>query len=176
MPRPHAPVSEGRGLRLFNAVGVLLLFVVCMAQWHSIHWRDARLQALEAARLELSSALRGATNDLAQLQVERAALEGLNATNARRATVAESRVAELEHGLHEGVASQKALQDQLVVWRKGVEERDQRLKTLSEQHLSLVAERDAAIRRFNELVRQHNDVVALLEKVRSQSASKQASP
>lgn len=176
MPRPHAPVSEGRGLRLFNAVGVLLLFVVCMAQWHSIHRRDARLQTLESARVELAGALGGATNTLAQLQVQLAALEALNETNGRRATVAESRVTELERGLHEGAVSQRGLQDQLAAWKKGVEERDQRLKALSEQIPSLVAERDAAIRRFNDLVRQHNDVVALLEKARSQSTPKQASP
>lgn len=167
MPRTPS-TSDGRGLRIYNAVGVVLLFVVCMVQWHSIHERDARLHEMESVRKQLSSALAGATNTLAQSQVQLSALEALNETHAQRATQAESQVKVLERQSLECTSAQARLQDQVIAWKQGVSDRDQRLQVLTEQVAALVTERDTSIRRYNELVRQHNEVVSLLEKTRSQ--------
>jgi hypothetical protein len=145
-----------RALTLFNAVGVLALAVVCGAQWRRDRQQHIELTALQrtnqlqfANMVEQSNALRGVTEDLAQIK-ERFTRSHLDLTEAR----AEQRRLEQEN--EKLLSDRDQLKASVTNWAKAVAERDERLKETAERARELATKLNDSIKRFNELATNYN--------------------
>ena len=152
-----------RFLHWLNLLGVLVLTLLCVAQWRlnrrlNLDWnRQERLRIEQAASHEKQAGIiAGQAADLAAL---RAHLERVTGEFGQTAT----RLAAAEEELRQAVDARDQLKASVSNWAAAVTVRDERLRQAASQLETVVAERNDAVRRYNDLIERYNTLVKQIE-------------
>lgn len=148
-----------RALHYFNFVGVLALAVLCVAQWRINRDLNLRTNLLEKDRITQNARI---DEQNAQIKGQAADLDAFR-DNVQRAAAdlrsAESNLLVLRRESAQLAAERDQLKESVAGWAKAVKERDEQLARLGEQAQKLVADRNDAVAKFNELAEKHNATV-----------------
>jgi chromosome segregation ATPase len=138
-----------------NLAGVLVLAVLCAVQWKS----DSDLSH-EADRLRQLSADQSAKIDDQEksLKQDAADLDDLR----QRLAVSEDALKDAKDKLTAATAERDQLKAAVDKWTAAVATRDDALKQANAQVQKLSADRDDAVKKFNDLADKYNDVVKQL--------------
>lgn len=161
-----------RCIQILNLIGVLVLASLCVFQWQINRNLNIETNHLEKIRQEQTSLLaerdktiKGQTTDLDtfRTQLER--------------TLAELKEAEGKNTAHERQLAQlvqdnEALKTSIAEWTAAVRARDERLREGNERITAFAARTDEAVRKFNQLASDYNDVVRQLNEARKPDAAK----
>jgi 5-bromo-4-chloroindolyl phosphate hydrolysis protein len=161
-----------RCIQILNFVGVLVLVGLCALQWtnnRTLNLETNRLEQIrqeQAARLaEQEKTIKGQGADLdtfrAQLEHTHSALKAAERKNAVQ-----------EQKLQRFVQENETLKTSVAEWSAAVHARDERLREANDRINAFAARADAAVRKFNQLATDHNDVVRQLNEARTQSSAK----
>lgn len=159
-----------RWLQYFNLLGVIALAALCVFQWRMNRQLNLQLYELQNERIERtakmeeqSKKLKGATDDLETFR------EQLTRANVELKQESE-KAASNEAKLNALMLERDALQESLAKWTNAVTERDQRLKESNAQIQKLANDLNAAVRKYNQLATNYNDVVKDLNELRAASS------
>jgi uncharacterized coiled-coil DUF342 family protein len=158
-------------LGFLNLAGVVLLAALC-----GVQWGVNRRVTLEAIRLEKTrqeqvqkieeqaSAIKGYLADLDELRgrLERSEMS-LQQT--------ESKLKAMTADRDRAIAQRDQYAADLAKWTAAVKERDEALKKASEQITTIVAARNEAIQKLNDLAIKYNGVVKDLNEARAKAGS-----
>jgi len=138
-----------------NLVGVLILAVLCAVQWKS----DSDLNH-EVDRLRQLSADQSAKIDDQEksLKQDAADLDDLR----QRLAVSEDALKDAKDKLTAATAERDQLKAAVDKWTAAVATRDDAIKQADAQIQKLTADRDDAVKKFNDLADKYNDVVKQL--------------
>lgn len=154
-------------LHFFNLFGVVVLVVLCAAQWYRDRRLNLDVNRLEKTRLEQAAKLteqeqtaKATAADLAQFkeQFDKAHNELADALQKLRAT---------EHLTNQLTVERDQLKTSITNWSAAVTARDERLKEANTEIKQLGDELNASIHKFNELVTNYNAVVTDLKDLRA---------
>jgi chromosome segregation ATPase len=149
-----------RTLQFMNLAGVLLLVVICAAQWQRD--RKLNLDLIQHEKLRLAQEqkvaeqernIRGLTADLESFKQQ------FTRTHAELAET-RNQLQEAERLSRHVTSERDQLQSSLTNWSRAVEERDSRIKEANARIGEMGAQLNEAIQKFNQLATNHNDVVA----------------
>jgi chromosome segregation ATPase len=141
-----------RFFQYLNFIGVLALIGLCCIQWRTN--RQLNLQAIDLEKTRLQQTAQIAEQD----KTIKGYAEDLEDFR-RRLELSESAFKEVEQKLDAMTAERDRLKIELDKWIVAVAERDAALKQASEQMQKLIAARDDAIEKFNELAVRYNKIV-----------------
>jgi len=159
-----------KGLQYFNLLGVILLIVLCIAQWQ----RDRRMN-LEVNQLEKTG-----FEQQSKLSEQQRLIEGLNRelgqfkeqTMKSQAELSETRqrfrAAEIE--VRQLTAERNQLKSSNSNWADAVAARDERLQQANKEIRHLADELNVSIAKFNELATNYNGTVKDLNELRARLA------
>lgn len=164
-----------RTLARLNLLGILLLAVLCAAQWranraaHQELARQERAARAQAGELnEARKALAGTQEDLERFRGQL----GQVTTEARDSGV---RQRGLQQQLDQASAERDQLRGSVTNWAAAVEARDVRIIEANERLEKLALELDSTVGRFNALATEHNALVgrynSLADQVRTNAPS-----
>ncbi len=152
-----------RFLHRLNLLGVCVLALLCVLQWRinrrlNLEWnRQEQLRIEEAAsREEQAGIIAGQAADLAAL---RAHLERVTGEFEQTAT----RLAAAEEELRQAVDARDQLEASVSNWAAAVAVRDERLRQAASQMQTVIAERNEAVRRHNDLTERYNTLIKQIE-------------
>jgi hypothetical protein len=156
-----------RHLEKLNLLGVVILAVLCVAQW-KIN-RDTNLQLASAQKFQQEQTTKIAEqekviqNHLADLETFRVQLTSAKASEKEL----EKKFAESDGANRELVNERDQLKASITNWAAAVETRDQQLRLAATNLQSLVQSRDEAIEKYNDLARRHNELVSDINRSRT---------
>lgn len=161
-------------LPLVNAVGVLLLTGLCLAQWRA----NRRLH------LEVNELIRSRDGLTATVEEQKRVLVGQGADLERfRAHVIEAsdrardlaaKLARVEADARQLAVERDQLKASVTNWSAAVAVRDERLQAAAGQMKELGDARNEAVTKFNELASRYNAVVKDLNEARAALSGKRA--
>ncbi|HOY56997.1 MAG TPA: hypothetical protein PK640_02525 [Verrucomicrobiota bacterium] len=152
-----------RFLHRLNLLGVCVLALLCVGQWRvnrrlNLEWNRQEQLRLEqaASREEQAGIIAGQAADLAAL---RAHLERVTGESDQAA----ARLAAAEEELRQAVDARARLEASVSNWAAAVTVRDERLRQAASQLETVIAERNEAVRRHNDLTERYNTLVKQIE-------------
>jgi methyl-accepting chemotaxis protein len=163
-----------RRLQFINFFGVVVLTVLCVAQWQANRRLNLQMNRLEKIRIQQSAKLeeqskkiKGYVEDLEDFR------EHIDKNGARlkeqteKARSAEATARRLS-------AECEQLKSSVSNWANAVNERDARLKENSETIRVLTTKANGAVEKFNQLATNYNSVVKDLNALRAREAKKES--
>jgi chromosome segregation ATPase len=164
-----------RRLQLLNLIGVLVLAVLCAAQWR----RDRQLN-LDVSRLEKTRLAQ--EEQIAAQEKAHAALNADLALFKEQLTLAKAEGEESRRQLRQSEAANRRLtaerdqiRENLTVWTNAVAQRDARIAEANDRIRDLGGRLNTSIEKFNELATNYAAVVKALKATRG-AAEANAAP
>ena len=143
-------------LKYVNLFGVLALATLCIAQWQQDRRLNLEIGRLDQVRLqqaakidEQTNVLKGLNEDLDQLKTSLANEQSLRSQ-------AEQKVLSSESTNEQLILERDQLKAAITNWANAVALRDERMKEANARIEQLAADLNASIRKYNELVTNHN--------------------
>jgi chromosome segregation ATPase len=161
-----------RFLEKFNLVGIILLAALCAIQWRVN--RDANVEAAQLRKTQLEQSaqiaehkktIAGQTIDLESFRTELMATKGAEKELA-------GKLSEAERANRQLVVETEQLKATLTNWVAAIAERDEQLRRASTNIQELIVARDDVIEKYNGLVKQHNQLVAQVNRPATNSEPK----
>jgi chromosome segregation ATPase len=161
-----------RHLEKLNLLGVIILAVLCVAQWRIN--RDANVQ-LQSALKQNHEQSKKIADQQKTIQATGADLEFFRT----QLTAAKSSEKSLEKKLTDSERTTLQLTDETAAlktaitnWAAAVDTRDHQLRQAATNIQNLVQSRDDAIEKYNALAKRQNDLVAEINRSRTNTISK----
>jgi len=155
-------------LKYLNLFGVLALATLCVAQWQRDRRLNLEIGRLDQVRLqqaakidEQANTLKGVNEDLGQLKTSLANEQSLRSQ-------AEQKVLSSESTNEHLTLERDQLKAAITNWANAVALRDARMKEANARIEQLAADLNASIRKYNELVTNHNAAVKASGATRAQ--------
>jgi len=143
-------------LKYVNLFGVLALATLCVVQWQRDRRLNLEISRLDQVRLqqaaridEQANLLKGLNEDLGQLKTSLANEQSLRSQ-------AEQKVLSSESTNEQLVLERDQLKAAITNWANAVALRDEHMKEANTRIEQLAADLNASIRKYNELVTNHN--------------------
>ncbi len=143
-------------LKYVNLFGVLALAALCIVQWARDRRLNLEIRHLDQVRLrqvveidEQANTLKGLNEDLSQLKISLANERSLRAQ-------AEQKLGAVEDANAQLTGERDQLKAAITNWANAVALRDERMKEANTRIEQLAADLNASIRKYNELVTNHN--------------------
>ena len=143
-------------LKYVNLFGVLALATLCVSQWQRDRHLNLEIGRLEQVRQQQASkideqtnVLRGLNEDLGQLKTSLANEQSLRSQ-------AEQKVLSSESTNEQLILERDQLKAAITNWANAVALRDERMKEANAKIEQLAADLNASIRKYNELITNHN--------------------
>jgi len=154
-------------LHYFNLLGILVLAALSVAQWQRDRRLNLSFNQLEKTRLEQAAkiseqeqTLRGVNADLAQFKEQFTKAQSELAETSQKLRLIERQTNQL-------TIERDQLKASITNWVAAVTSRDERIKEASAQIRKFADDLNASIRKYNELVTNHNAVVNDLKELRN---------
>lgn len=149
-----------RALEIFNLLGVVVLAALCAFQWRVNRETNLELRRVQELQSEQSAKLakqqKAIEGHLADLETFR---EQLTSTKSSETNL-RNQLAKTERVNLQLTAERDQLKTSVAKWSAAIDERDEQLKIAATNIQTLIASRDEAVRKHNELARVHNQLVA----------------
>ena len=161
-----------RLLEKLNLLGVVILALLCVAQWKinraaNLHLQSAQKQNHEQAKKisDHEKTIQANTTDLETFRTQ------LSSTKTAEKDL-EKNLADAERNSFQLKSETAALKTAITNWAAAVETRDQQLRQAATNIQSLVQTRDDAIEKYNALAKRQNELVAEINRSRTNTISK----
>jgi chromosome segregation ATPase len=150
-------------LVFLNLLGVLVLSILCVAQWRIDRQLNLELNRIETIRLEQSARLEERDRTLAGYVTDLDSLREhlLRVTAELKETEGDLHLA--RHQVTQLNSQREQLLETVNKWAAAVEARDEQLLSATAQIQELAADANETILQFNELATNYNAVVNILE-------------
>ncbi len=143
-------------LKYVNLFGVMALATLCVVQWQRDRRLNLEIGRLDQVRLQQASKideqaklLKGLNEDLGQLKTSLANEQSLRSQ-------AEQKVLSYESTNEQLILERDQFKAAITNWANAVALRDERMKEANARIEQLAADLNASIRKYNELVTNHN--------------------
>jgi chromosome segregation ATPase len=163
-----------RLLQWLNLLGILALASLCAEQWQVNRTLNLQNIALESRRIQQEATI---ADQIARIKADAADLDEMRSRlliDETAIQAAMEKIAVLQQSLLVSDAARKQLQAErdalksaLGTWQAAVAQRDAVLKDADQQLQKLIADRNAAVLKFNDLAGKYNDLVKQLNAARS---------
>jgi chromosome segregation ATPase len=146
-------------LKYVNLFGVLALAVLCIAQWQRDRRLNLEIRRLDQVRLQQAARIDDQANTLKGLNEDLGQLKTSLANEQSLRSQAEQELGSVEEANAQLTAERDQLKAAITNWANAVALRDERMKEANTRIEQLAADLNASIRKYNELVTNHNAAV-----------------
>jgi chromosome segregation ATPase len=161
-----------RFVEKFNLIGIVALAALCVFQWRvnrEVNTEVARLQKTGHERnakiAEQEKTIAGQGADLESFRTQLHAAKGVE----KELT---AKIVEAERANRQLSVEGEQLKLSLTNWAAAVSERDEQLRRAATNIQELISSRDEAIAKYNALAKQHNQLVADVNRAGTNTAAK----
>jgi chromosome segregation ATPase len=161
-----------RFLTKLNLLGVFALAALCVFQWRINREANIDVIGLQKSQREQSAKIAEHEKTIAGHVVDLESFRAqLTATkNAEKELT--SKLTAADRNNHQLTIEVEQLKLSLTTWAAAVSERDEQLRRATTNIQDLIASRDEAIEKYNGLAKQHNQLVADLNRAATNSTAK----
>ena len=161
-----------RFLEKINLLGVVILAVLCVAQWKINRAANLELQTTQLLNREQTTRISEQEKTIQASTADLEAFRGQLVTTKGSEKNLEKKLAELERKTLQLASENGALKSSVTNWAAAVETRDHQLHQAVTNIQTLVFSRDDAIEKFNDLAKRQNELVAEINRSRTNTISK----
>jgi chromosome segregation ATPase len=143
-------------LKYLNLLGVLALAALCVVQWQHDRRLNLKISRLDQVRLQQAAKIDDQANTLAGLNEDLGQLKTSLANERSLRFQAEQKAISVESANEQIALERDQLKVAITNWANAVALRDERMKEANARIEQLAADLNATIRKYNELVTNHN--------------------